>query len=330
MMLLQVRYCTVLLCSDDNGRGICGNFDANVRGSIFWSSNDGSARSAVTGSAISSKHGSSNGRIYWDGDLFEDLLDGTKIDKWNGNGTTRLFTASGNTCNGTKNTPNISADIFGDWREELIVWDGSSSAILNVYTSTVSTEFRVPTLMHDHTYRMGVAWQNCAYNQPPHLGYYLPDAFKTRYQCLEGSIEQKVSLGDSIAPVRLIWKNCASPSIVKSIAPDGTVTSGGAMNGFTWKIDKYVKKDITLSGKPEMLGEYQFIFKSGANVADKSVKEDTIRVICMDPTGIENVENTYSNTIEAVYTVGGMKTNKPTEGISIIKYTDGRKKKVIK
>jgi hypothetical protein len=22
---------------------------------------------------------------------------------------------------------------------------------------------------------MGVAWQNCAYNQPPHLGYYLPD-----------------------------------------------------------------------------------------------------------------------------------------------------------
>lgn len=316
--------------SGDNGRGICGNFDANVRGSIFWSSNDGSARSAETGEVVSSKHGSSNGRIYWDGDLFEDLLDGTKIDKWNGNGTTRLFTASGNTCNGTKNTPNISADIFGDWREELIVWDGNSSAMLNVYTSTVATEFRVPTLMHDHTYRMGVAWQNCAYNQPPHLGYYLPDAFKTSYEYLEGSMEQRVSLGDSIAPVRLIWKNCATPSIVKSIAPDGTVTSGGAMNGFTWKIDKYVKKEITLSGKPEMLGEYQFIFKSGANVADKSVKEDTIRVICMDPTGIENVENAYSNTIESVYTVGGMKTNKPTEGISIIKYTDGRKKKVIK
>lgn len=29
--------------------------------------------------------------------------------------------------------------------------------------------------MHDHTYRMGVAWQNTAYNQPPHVGYYLPD-----------------------------------------------------------------------------------------------------------------------------------------------------------
>ena len=316
--------------SGDNGRGICGNFDANVRGSIFWSSNDGSARSAVTGSAISSKHGSSNFRIYWDGDLTEDLLDGNKIDKWNGNGTSRLLTASGSSCNGSKSTPNLSADIFGDWREELIVWDGNTSAILNVYTSTVATEFRVPTLMHDHTYRMGVAWQNCAYNQPPHLGYYLPDMFKTEFIAVEGDFIQKVSLGDSIVPLVAIWKNCAAPSIVKSIAPDGTETTGGAMSGFTFKIDKYQKKEITLTGKPEQLGEYQFIFKSGANVADNSIKQDTIRVICMDPTGIENVENAYSNTIEAVYTVGGMKTNKPTEGISIIKYTDGRKKKVIK
>jgi hypothetical protein len=34
--------------------------------------------------------------------------------------------------------------------------------------------------MHDHVYRMGVVWQNTAYNQPPHLGYYLPDRFKTK------------------------------------------------------------------------------------------------------------------------------------------------------
>ena len=31
--------------------------------------------------------------------------------------------------------------------------------------------------MQDHTYRMGIAWQNCGYNQPPHLGFYLPDMF---------------------------------------------------------------------------------------------------------------------------------------------------------
>lgn len=327
--------------SGDNGRGICGNFDAKVRGSIFWSSNDGSARSAVTGSAISSKHGSSNGRIYWDGDLLEDLLDGNTIDKWNGNGTTRLKLANGknpydmassSTCNGTKKTPNLSADILGDWREELILWDGSNSAALNIFTSTAETKFRVPTLMHDHTYRMGVAWQNCAYNQPPHLGYYLPDMFKTEFIAVEGDFIQKVSLGDSIVPLVAIWKNCAAPSIVKSIAPDGTETTGGAMSGFTFKIDKYLKKEITLTGKPEQLGEYQFIFKSGANVADNSIKQDTIRVICMDPSGIEGIEsdNAANGSINAVYNVGGMKTTGNAKGINIIKYSDGRKRKIIK
>ena len=77
--------------SADNGRGIAGQFDTNVRGSLFWSSNDGSARSAITGNVVSSNHGSSNFRIYWDGDLQDELLDGTKIDKWNGSGTSRIY-----------------------------------------------------------------------------------------------------------------------------------------------------------------------------------------------------------------------------------------------
>ena len=161
----------------DNGRGIAGHFDANMRGSLFWSG-EKIARSAVNGEAVSSKVGSSNFRIYWDGDLAEELLDGSKIDKWNGNGTTRLTTLSdlgpGNTCNGTKNTPNLSADILGDWREEVILHNGTDQ--LAIYSTTIPTSYRVPTLMHDHTYRMGVCWQNTAYNQPPHLGYYLTDA----------------------------------------------------------------------------------------------------------------------------------------------------------
>ena len=104
------------------------------------------------------------------------------------------------------------------------------------------------------------------------------------------------------------------------------------MSGFTFKIDKYQKKEITLSGKPEQLGEYQFIFKSGANVADNSIKQDTIRVICMDATGIESIESnkTLNNSIDAIYTLGGMKTTGNAKGINIIKYSDGRKRKVIK
>ena len=29
--------------------------------------------------------------------------------------------------------------------------------------------------MHDHQYRMATVWQTSAYNQPPHLSYFLPD-----------------------------------------------------------------------------------------------------------------------------------------------------------
>ena len=167
----------------DNGRGMAGQFDSNVRGSLFWSSSDGSARSAVTGEAVSANHGSTNFRVYWDGDPQEELFDGGKIDKWTGNGTTRLYLNgknpygynSSSTCNGTKSTPNLQADFLGDWREEIIEWSTADNATLNIFTTNTPTTHRVPTLMHDHTYRMGICWQNTAYNQPPHLGYYLPD-----------------------------------------------------------------------------------------------------------------------------------------------------------
>lgn len=74
--------------------------------------------------------------------------------------------------NGTKSTPNLSADIFGDWREELIL-RAEDNQSLRVYTSTIPTEHRLYTLMHDPQYRLSIAWQNVGYNQPPHTGYYL-------------------------------------------------------------------------------------------------------------------------------------------------------------
>ena len=67
----------------------------------------------------------------------------------------------------------MSADILGDWREEIVT--DSGNPILKIYSTAATTNYRVPTLMHDHLYRMGICWQNVAYNQPPHLGYYLPD-----------------------------------------------------------------------------------------------------------------------------------------------------------
>ncbi len=163
----------------DNGRGIAGNFGTDIRGAVFWSK-EAAVRSAITGESVSTQKGSNNFRIYWDGDLQEELLDGNKLDKWSKNGTSRLVTFSdlgpSSTCNSSKNTPNLSADILGDWREEVILWRASDAeTCLAIYSTNTPTVYRVPTLMHDHTYRMGICWQNTAYNQPPHLGYYLPD-----------------------------------------------------------------------------------------------------------------------------------------------------------
>lgn len=132
-----------------------------------------------------------NFRIYWDGDLLDELLANGRaphfppyLQKWNGKSAEALPLSNGKQLfemghsvsnNWSKATPNLQADILGDWREELIYWDESDASHLNIFTTNIPTDYRVPTLMHDHVYRMGVAWQNVGYNQPPHLGYYLPD-----------------------------------------------------------------------------------------------------------------------------------------------------------
>ena len=80
--------------------------------------------------------------------------------------------------NWTKANPCLVADLFGDWREEFIVRSASDPSKVIIFTTPFTTPYRVYTLMHDTHYRVSIAWQNVAYNQPPHLGYYLPDAVK--------------------------------------------------------------------------------------------------------------------------------------------------------
>ncbi len=181
----------------DNGRGLAADIVTGSRGCEFWSAYGGFDKdsrnqnpfNAITGKEAGTRKPSMNFRIFWDGDAYEELLDGTSITKWSASAITELgiyvtnssqktFASMGLTpasCNGTKATPCLQADLFGDWREEVIWWNSSNPSQLYIVSSTATTKYRVPTLMHDHTYRMGVAWQNCAYNQPPHLGYYLPD-----------------------------------------------------------------------------------------------------------------------------------------------------------
>jgi rhamnogalacturonan endolyase len=169
--------------SADNGRGLAADIDATSRGFEMWSTNTNAAGAAVgvfscKGVMLSSSRPSINFRIYWDGDLQDELLDGTVITKWIPltSKTSTLLSPSGvSSCNSTKKTPSLSADILGDWREELILWTTADSSKIQIYTTTTATTNRLFTLMHDPVYRLGVAWQNAAYNQPPHLGFYIGD-----------------------------------------------------------------------------------------------------------------------------------------------------------
>ena len=166
--------------TSDVGRGMAADIDSVHKGYEVWSSATSGVYD-IKGKKISSNLPSDNFRIYWDGDLYDEVLDGTKLDKWNGNGTTRLFTfynyPAGDgvaTNNGTKSTPCLVADIFGDWREEVVYRTARNDSLI-IFTTTIPTTHRMYTPMHDPEYRAAIAWQNGAYNQPPHLSFLLSD-----------------------------------------------------------------------------------------------------------------------------------------------------------
>lgn len=120
---------------------------------------------------------SCNMAIWWDGDLLRELLNGVTVSKWDyANGAeTNVFSAADFGCaanNGSKENPVLCADILGDWREELVARTRDNKE-LRIFTTPHLTERRVRTLMHDPVYRLGIAWQNVAYNQPAHTGRYL-------------------------------------------------------------------------------------------------------------------------------------------------------------
>jgi autotransporter-associated beta strand protein len=165
--------------NDDVGRGCAGDIDPRYVGYEMWSSR-GSLVS-TTGLAITNSKPPMNFMCWWDGDLLRETLDNVTIGKWNWltNSTSPLVVATGaSSNNSTKATPNLSGDILGDWREE-VVWRASDSSELRIYTTAIPTTYRFPTLMHDRMYRMAIAWQNVAYNQPPHPSFYLGEGMST-------------------------------------------------------------------------------------------------------------------------------------------------------
>lgn len=165
------------------GRGVSFNIDPRYEGSECWVYGAGieGLRNAKGEIISKTTPNSCNFAIWWDGDLLREILDGNTISKWNWeeNIAEPIFTADGySSINGTKRTPVLSADLFGDWREEVILAanDGQS---LRIYSTVIETPYRLYTLMHDPMYRLSIAWQNVAYNQPPHVSYYVDPKMET-------------------------------------------------------------------------------------------------------------------------------------------------------
>ncbi|MDX3691610.1 rhamnogalacturonan lyase [Streptomyces europaeiscabiei] len=165
-----VRWQLAACC--DNGRGVAGDIYAGNDGPEMWSASDSSVRDEA-GATKGREPSSVNFLSWWDGDPVRELLDGTRIDKYGTSSDTRLLTGSGvSSNNGTKATPALSGDILGDWREE-VVWRTSGNTALRIHSTPIETGTKITTLLHDPMYRTGLAWQNTAYNQPPHTSFFI-------------------------------------------------------------------------------------------------------------------------------------------------------------
>lgn len=162
----------------DVGRGAADDIDPTHLGAEAWGGMiaDGKSRLLNSkGEDIGEAPPTANFLAWWDGDLSRELLDGNHIDKYKGG---RLLTAEGCTSNnGTKSTPALSADLWGDWREE-VIFRTTDNKSLRIYSTTLPTKHRLVTLVHDPQYRTSIAWQNVAYNQPPHTSFYLGEGMK--------------------------------------------------------------------------------------------------------------------------------------------------------
>ena len=177
---------------EDVGRAMAADIDPTNPGVEMWSTASGGIRT-IKGELLASGNRSDNNNTYmetmgvrlsvnfgiwWDGDLLRELLDHESVTKYNhlekkAEMVQHFEGVQFN--NGTKSNPCLSADILGDWREEVIVRDRKSDE-LRIYVTTIPTDYRIDCLMQDIPYRLSVATENVGYNQPPETGFYLgPD-----------------------------------------------------------------------------------------------------------------------------------------------------------
>jgi len=165
------------------GRGLSLDIDPRYPGFESWVAGAGiTGLFDVKGNKIAEKTPPCNMGIFWDGDALSEILNGVNISKWDyiNSNLTNLFDGKALgvvSNNGTKANPCLSADLFGDWREELICRSADNTS-LRIYSTVIPTNIKLYTLMHNPQYRLSIAWQNVAYNQPPHTNYFIGEGME--------------------------------------------------------------------------------------------------------------------------------------------------------
>lgn len=166
----------------DVGRAMSADIDPTNRGVEMWSSSSGGIRS-MNGEVVTPnvKNLSVNMAVWWDGDLLRELLDKNRVSKYNwekGICEPLAVFEGAQSNNGTKATPCLQGDIIGDWREEVLLRSEDNSS-LRLYVSGIPTDYRFHTFLEDPVYRISIATQNVAYNQPTQPGFYFGPDLKT-------------------------------------------------------------------------------------------------------------------------------------------------------
>ncbi len=204
------KFLQVINGTKDTGRGMIANIGYGDTYYVMWGAG-GTGYHDNNGTKLSDLGLSMNGRIYWDGDLQDELQDHIgagqeiAIQKWDDNAkkSENIFVPEGtHSINSTKGNTNGQGDMIGDWREEFVsyVTTGEESKTetitlkgsfnkdieaevtktkytyaLRIYTTTIPTDYNFYTLAHDDVYRnTSGAYNNC-YNQPPHISWYMND-----------------------------------------------------------------------------------------------------------------------------------------------------------
>ena len=223
--------------STDFGRIIIGDVLTNVRGLEIDTGKD------CKGNNVSLKGVSNNMNIKWDANMSTQFVTGIRtsdvsvIGNADGKQVTYLTAKGYRTNNDSKGNPNLVADLFGDYREEIILRSDDSSS-LRIYMNTAVSEHKNYTLMHNTQYRVGIASQNSSYNQPAYTDYYY--AYDTDWEYVWVPNQKKEQEPGPVAQAASVVKAAgnitisedADPEVGQSLKPmEGFQFDFGSRNG---------------------------------------------------------------------------------------------------